>query len=128
MMQARRQPLANAVNQPLPLANRSPVKMEQAPVKPPSSPPLPRQNTKTTPPSPPRVIQDNSHAATYTRVGFLGEGGFARVFEVEDKAGSRLAIKVVTKTSLKTKKAKTKVSSYVNSFVAMLMMPAKALC
>ena len=41
------------------------------------------------------------------------QGGFARVFEVEDKAGSRLAIKVVTKTSLKTKKAKTKVGGQI---------------
>lgn len=39
---------------------------------------------------------------------FLPKGGFARVYEVADRAGVRQAIKVVTKDSLKTKKAKTK--------------------
>ncbi|KAH9887930.1 Pkinase-domain-containing protein [Cubamyces lactineus] len=42
------------------------------------------------------------------RVGMLGEGGFARVYEVQDARGRRSACKVVTKSSLKTKKAKTK--------------------
>ncbi|KAI1789263.1 Pkinase-domain-containing protein [Ganoderma leucocontextum] len=42
------------------------------------------------------------------RVGMLGEGGFARVYEVQDARGHRSACKVVTKCSLKSKKAKTK--------------------
>ncbi|KAG8948762.1 Cell cycle serine/threonine-protein kinase cdc5/MSD2 [Tulasnella sp. 424] len=70
--------------------------------------PLPRQNSKTTPPSPPRVIRDTSKGSTFTRIGFLGEGGFARVYEVADLRGERSAVKVVTKSSLKTKKSKTK--------------------
>ncbi|KAG8906238.1 Cell cycle serine/threonine-protein kinase cdc5/MSD2 [Tulasnella sp. 417] len=70
--------------------------------------PLPRQNSKTVPPSPPRVIRDTSKGATFTRIGFLGEGGFARVYEVADLRGERSAVKVVTKSSLKTKKSKTK--------------------
>lgn len=37
------------------------------------------------------------------------QGGFARVYEVCDSRDNRLACKVVTKSSLKTKKAKTKV-------------------
>ena len=37
------------------------------------------------------------------------QGGFARVYEVEDRRKGSLACKVVTKQSLKTKKAKTKV-------------------
>jgi cell cycle serine/threonine-protein kinase CDC5/MSD2 len=37
------------------------------------------------------------------------------VYEVKDNRGSRNAIKVVTKTSLKTKKAKTKVQRYTFS-------------
>lgn len=41
------------------------------------------------------------------------QGGFARVYEVKDVRGSRAACKVVTKSSLKTKKAKTKVRSCV---------------
>ncbi|KAF6742775.1 kinase-like domain-containing protein [Ephemerocybe angulata] len=76
--------------------------------KPPGSPPLPRQNAKTRPPSPPKVITDTRGRMQFNRVGFLGEGGFARVYEVQDPKGNRLACKVVTKSALKTKKAKTK--------------------
>jgi hypothetical protein len=39
----------------------------------------------------------------------LLQGGFARVYEVKDHRNVRYACKVVTKSSLKTKKAKTKV-------------------
>ncbi|KAJ7774335.1 kinase-like domain-containing protein [Mycena maculata] len=74
----------------------------------PHSPPLPRQNSKTTPPSPPKFISDKSGKHQFHRVGFLGEGGFARVYEVKDSNNKRLACKVVTMSSLKTKKAKTK--------------------
>ncbi|TDL22776.1 Pkinase-domain-containing protein [Rickenella mellea] len=104
----RRAPFANSLNQPLPPipATTSPAKPPQQ--KPPSSPPLPRQNSKTLPPSPPQIIRDGGRNLSFNRVGFLGEGGFARVYEVEDARGTRLAIKVVTKNSLKTKKAKTK--------------------
>ncbi|KAI5122621.1 hypothetical protein M0805_008710 [Coniferiporia weirii] len=97
-------PAVQAVN---PVSPMKPVQV-QAQKKPPASPPLPRQNTKTAPPSPPQVIRDNTHSVSYSRVGFLGEGGFARVYEVQDRTGLRQAIKVVTKDSLKTKKAKTK--------------------
>ncbi|THV04760.1 Pkinase-domain-containing protein [Dendrothele bispora CBS 962.96] len=72
------------------------------------APPLPRQNTKTAPPSPPRIISDSAGHLQFHRVGFLGEGGFARVYEVKDTRGARLACKVVTKSSLVSKKAKTK--------------------
>ncbi|KAJ7638614.1 kinase-like domain-containing protein [Roridomyces roridus] len=74
----------------------------------PHSPPLPRQNSKTTPPSPPKFISDKQGHHQFHRVGFLGEGGFARVYEVKDTDNKRFACKVVTMTSLKTKKAKTK--------------------
>ncbi|KAJ6510017.1 kinase-like domain-containing protein [Mycena vitilis] len=74
----------------------------------PHSPPLPRQNSKTTPPSPPKFISDKLGKHQFHRVGFLGEGGFARVYEVKDANNKRLACKVVTMSSLKTKKAKTK--------------------
>ncbi|KAF9788223.1 kinase-like domain-containing protein [Thelephora terrestris] len=73
-----------------------------------NSPPLPRQNAKVTPPSPPKIIIDQQRNAQYVRIGLLGEGGFARVYEVKDFRGARQACKVVTKSSLKTKKAKTK--------------------
>ncbi|KAJ6599261.1 kinase-like domain-containing protein [Mycena vulgaris] len=74
----------------------------------PHSPPLPRQNSKTTPPSPPKLISDKLGHHQFHRVGFLGEGGFARVYEVKDSSNKRFACKVVTLSSLKTKKAKTK--------------------
>ena len=68
---SRRHPLSNApVNQPV--GQLSPSKVQEA-VKAPASPPLPRQNTKTTPPSPPKIITDKSRAVNYQRVGFLGE-------------------------------------------------------
>ena len=54
-------------------------------------------------------IRDLNKSVFFTRLGLLGEGGFARVYEVKDMRSNRLAIKVVTKASLKTKKAKTKV-------------------
>ncbi|THH31055.1 hypothetical protein EUX98_g3134 [Antrodiella citrinella] len=113
----RRHPLASAANHPaVNVANHYnkldvPAQAPQVPakdVKQPGSPPLPRQNAKVTPPSPPKVIVDKNRTVQYVRVGMLGEGGFARVYEVKDRAGARSACKVVTKSSLKTKKAKTK--------------------
>jgi hypothetical protein len=98
------------------------------------SPPLPRQNAKVQPPSPPPVIQDKTGSLRYQRMSFLGEvrhisslrsiihppyfqGGFARVYQVRDSRNNQLACKVVTKSSLKTKKAKTKVcTSYPQLF------------
>ncbi|KII87666.1 hypothetical protein PLICRDRAFT_162447 [Plicaturopsis crispa FD-325 SS-3] len=99
---SRRHPLSNAVNHPARPTSPKPVE------KPAAEPPLPRQNTKTAPPSPPKIISDKNRSVQFHRVGFLGEGGFARVYEVKDVRGARLACKVVTKDSLKTKKAKTK--------------------
>jgi hypothetical protein len=53
-----------------------------------------------------RSVQMPSRKAATHRIP---QGGFARVYEVKDVRGTRHACKVVTKTSLKTKKAKTKV-------------------
>ncbi|KIJ59921.1 hypothetical protein HYDPIDRAFT_177620 [Hydnomerulius pinastri MD-312] len=103
----RRHPFSNAINQQQVQQAPSPKQQERVKANPPD-PPLPRQNSKTTPPSPPKVITDKHRGLDFHRVGFLGEGGFARVYEVKDVRGTRLACKVVTKTSLKTKKAKTK--------------------
>ncbi|GLB45196.1 putative kinase-like [Lyophyllum shimeji] len=107
---SRRYPFTNAVNHPH--TNQPPApplkSQEKEKEKQPASPPLPRQNAKIAPPSPPRVICDKSGRYQLNRVGFLGEGGFARVYEVKEVNGARLACKVVTKSSLKTKKAKTK--------------------
>ncbi|KAG5730046.1 Cell cycle serine/threonine-protein kinase CDC5/MSD2 [Termitomyces sp. T112] len=100
---ATRHPFSNAVNH----QQHAPLK-PQPPEKQPPSPPLPRQTAKVTPPSPPKVIVVKNGAVVLSRVGFLGEGGFARVYEVKEANGARLACKVVSKSSLKTKKAKTK--------------------
>ncbi|EGO29881.1 hypothetical protein SERLADRAFT_445649 [Serpula lacrymans var. lacrymans S7.9] len=105
---SRRHPFTNAINQPLVQQVPGTPPKPQQKAKQPSSPPLPRQNSKTTPPSPPKIITDAGRSLQFQRVGFLGEGGFARVYEVKDVRGTRLACKVVTKDSLKTKKAKTK--------------------
>ncbi|KIJ14646.1 hypothetical protein PAXINDRAFT_163264 [Paxillus involutus ATCC 200175] len=102
-----RRPFSNAINHQQAQQAPSPKQHERVKDTPPD-PPLPRQNSKTTPPSPPKVITDKNRVLQYHRVGFLGEGGFARVYEVKDARGTRFACKVVTKTSLKTKKAKTK--------------------
>ncbi|CAE6403754.1 unnamed protein product [Rhizoctonia solani] len=72
----------------------------------PASPPPSRE--KIVPPSPPGIIRDSIRSVAYTRVGFLGEGGFARVYEVLDARGGRHAIKCVVKSSLKSKKSRTK--------------------
>ncbi|KAF8830611.1 hypothetical protein HHX47_DHR2000801 [Lentinula edodes] len=104
---AKRFPLANAANQQLPPTATTPQKVHAKP-KQPTSPPLQRQNTKATPPSPPSIIRDNHGYFQFHRVGFLGEGGFARVYEAEDFRGTRVACKVVTRSSLTTKKTKTK--------------------
>ncbi|KAJ7068077.1 kinase-like domain-containing protein [Mycena amicta] len=87
---------------------RHPLATTDTNAHPPASPPLPRQNSKITPPSPPKIIADKSGRHRFQRVGFLGEGGFARVYEIMDPSNKRLACKVVTMSSLKTKKAKTK--------------------
>lgn len=102
---------------PFPTLSKQPLNppaKQAAPANPnanPPSPPLPRQNAKVTPPSPPRVIIDLNRQFEFARLGLLGEGGFARVYEVQDRRGQTCACKVVTRASLKTKKAKTKVCS-----------------
>ncbi|KAL1412064.1 Cell cycle serine/threonine-protein kinase cdc5/MSD2 [Vanrija albida] len=73
----------------------------------PRSPPPPRKD-KPVPPTPPLRILDRGRGVTYSRTGFLGEGGFARVYEVFDEEATRKAVKVVHKASIKTKKNKTK--------------------
>ncbi|PBK68880.1 Pkinase-domain-containing protein [Armillaria solidipes] len=103
---SKRYPL-NVVNNYVTRPPASPPKPAEK-QKQPASPPLPRQNSKTAPPSPPKVISDSKNNRVYHRMDFLGEGGFARVYEVKDVRGSKWACKVVTKSSLKTKKAKTK--------------------
>src|SRR6266404_2663731 len=68
----RRNPLSNAINNHLPPeAPPKPAPSEKRP-----SPPLPRQNAKIQPPSPPQVIQDKTGTLRYQRISFLGEVRF----------------------------------------------------
>ncbi|KAL7416413.1 kinase-like domain-containing protein [Mrakia frigida] len=82
------------------------------PLPPPSraaSPPRPsRKEKKISPPSPPMLIKDSGRQLEFQRLGFLGEGGFARVYEAQDEGGRRLALKCVSKKTLLTTKTKTK--------------------
>src|SRR6266852_528988 len=65
----RRNPLSNALNKQLPPdVPPKPVNSEKK-----ASPPLPRQNAKVQPPSPPPVIQDKTGSLRYQRMSFLGE-------------------------------------------------------
>ncbi|TIB01567.1 hypothetical protein E3P96_02363 [Wallemia ichthyophaga] len=57
---------------------------------------------------PPETIRDKKRNKKYSRHGLLGEGGFARVYEVEDDHGGLLAIKTISKTALQSKKNRTK--------------------
>ena len=41
---------------------------------------------------------------------YFAQGGFARVYEVQDQKKGRRAVKVVSKASIRTKKNKTKAS------------------
>ncbi|BFZ55973.1 Cell cycle serine/threonine-protein kinase cdc5/MSD2 [Savitreella phatthalungensis] len=58
--------------------------------------------------TPPAMINDKKKDRSYFRRGLLGEGGFARCFEVTDFKGVRLAAKTVAKTSISSEKVKGK--------------------
>ncbi|OLL24803.1 Serine/threonine-protein kinase plo1 [Neolecta irregularis DAH-3] len=58
--------------------------------------------------TPPTQIRDPRRNEVYQRSGCLGEGGFARCFEVQDKLGQRYAVKVIAKSTLKSSKTKQK--------------------
>ena len=75
----RRNPFSDAVNHLHQAGQEMQTKKVQQPLQvtekaaQPSSPPLPRQNAKIQPPSPPSVITDKTRALHFQRVGFLGE-------------------------------------------------------
>jgi hypothetical protein len=69
----RRNPLSNAINNQIP--PQVPPKSAHYEKK--ASPPLPRQNAKIQPPSPPPVIQDKTGSLRYQRMSFLGEVGLS---------------------------------------------------
>ncbi|KAJ3034205.1 Cell cycle serine/threonine-protein kinase cdc5/MSD2 [Rhizophlyctis rosea] len=59
-------------------------------------------------PSPPPVLYDRRAHSEYQRGRLLGEGGFAKCYEVVTPTTDRLAAKVVPKASLKSTKQKNK--------------------
>lgn len=63
---------------------------------------------KARPPSPPAIIRNEKETLVFSKIGFLGEGGFARVYEAKDARNVRHAIKVINKNALKTTKNRTK--------------------
>ena len=74
--------------------------------------PIDREKKKVKPSSlcytPPAMINDKKRDRSYFRRGLLGEGGFARCFEVTDFQGTRLAAKCIAKKSITSEKVKMK--------------------
>ena len=92
----RRPPFSNAINQ-VPPQPPSPTKQEK-PKPAPLDPPLPRQNSKTTPPSPPKVITDKNRLLEFHRVGFLGEVGPDGLWQTSNLRLHRVALHAYTKS------------------------------
>lgn len=62
--------------------------------------------------TPPSLIRTRT-GKDYKRGGFLGEGGFARCFQIRDDSGEVYAAKTVAKASIKSDKTKTKLLSEI---------------
>ncbi|XJO73244.1 hypothetical protein BDV3_004254 [Batrachochytrium dendrobatidis] len=75
-------------------------------------PPVPVRKER--PPSPPPSIYDSKAQTHYTVGALLGEGGFARCYEVLDDKENRFAAKVVYKPSLKSQKQRQKLVSEIS--------------
>lgn len=62
--------------------------------------------------TPPSIVRTRN-GRDYRRGNFLGEGGFARCFQMKDAAGQIYAAKTVAKASIKNEKTKTKLLSEI---------------
>ncbi|EER31616.1 cell cycle serine/threonine-protein kinase CDC5/MSD2 [Candida tropicalis MYA-3404] len=62
--------------------------------------------------TPPSIVRTRN-GRDYRRGTFLGEGGFARCFQMKDAAGQIYAAKTVAKASIKNEKTKTKLLSEI---------------
>ncbi|CAK9438812.1 uncharacterized protein LODBEIA_P30360 [Lodderomyces beijingensis] len=62
--------------------------------------------------TPPSVVRTRN-GRDYRRGNFLGEGGFARCFQMKDASGQIYAAKTVAKASIKNEKTKTKLLSEI---------------
>ncbi|KAF3927307.1 hypothetical protein ABW21_db0201365 [Orbilia brochopaga] len=67
-----------------------------------------KDRKKNLPDTPPPVISDSRRGMDYARGKSLGEGGFARCFEVQNPDGDIYAAKVVSKKSLSSQRMKSK--------------------
>ncbi|KAI9308489.1 kinase-like domain-containing protein [Cunninghamella echinulata] len=56
----------------------------------------------------PEIMYDKENKCSYTKLQFLGEGGFARCYKVKDEYGRYFAAKVIAKISLVEKKYRVK--------------------
>ncbi|KAI8335194.1 kinase-like domain-containing protein [Chlamydoabsidia padenii] len=61
----------------------------------------------------PRTMVDKELDRSYTTMQFLGEGGFARCYQVRDQDGHTYAAKVVAKASLEQEKYRIKLHSEI---------------
>jgi cell cycle serine/threonine-protein kinase CDC5/MSD2 len=62
--------------------------------------------------TPPSIVRTRN-GQDYRRGNFLGEGGFARCFQMKDASGQIFAAKTVAKVSIKNEKTKTKLLSEI---------------
>ncbi|ODV86988.1 hypothetical protein CANARDRAFT_6551 [[Candida] arabinofermentans NRRL YB-2248] len=69
--------------------------------------------------TPPSVVRTRNGRG-YHRGLFLGEGGFARCFQMKDEAGKVFAAKTVAKASIKNEKTKTKLLSEIKIHKSMV--------
>ncbi|KAF3087310.1 Cell cycle serine/threonine-protein kinase cdc5/MSD2 [Orbilia oligospora] len=68
----------------------------------------PKERKKNLPDTPPPIITDSRRGMDYRREKSLGEGGFARCFEVYNPDNEVFAAKVVSKKSLSSQRMKSK--------------------
>lgn len=72
--------------------------------------PKAHHSTKVKCASPPPVLKDKKNLFYFTKGTVLGEGGFAKCYQVFDQKGKPFAAKVISKQNLKSSKAKQKVA------------------
>ncbi|KAI8577081.1 hypothetical protein K450DRAFT_253565 [Umbelopsis ramanniana AG] len=92
-------------------ANNNGIKKKLQPTKPPESQKAATSESKYIVPE---NIYDRRSGETYKKLRYLGEGGFAICYEVENSRQQRYALKVVSKTTLREPKIKTKFLAEIN--------------
>ncbi|KAK9453786.1 kinase-like domain-containing protein [Dipodascopsis uninucleata] len=81
---------------------------KEQPIKPIKTSSKPKEKPSSLCKTPPATIKSRNNGAKYHRGGFLGEGGFARCFQIEDEKGRIYAAKTVAKASLSSTKTRAK--------------------